>query len=166
MIKKVYMLLGGLVGPDGALLAPVENSGMLVIQAELKVMGCELHVETWDEWSKFIPLIGQASPDYKNILIGYSGGGWRATTLANATPRPHIDLMILIDPSPKWKMEPIGTNVVRAILIHNNEMMGNLGGGELVGRIRPEVMEVTAPHLLVPELPEVQKRVIEAVRDL
>jgi pimeloyl-ACP methyl ester carboxylesterase len=163
--KKVYMLLGGLVGPDGAVLAPVENSGMLVIQGELRVMGCELHVETWDQWAKFVPLIGPASAAYKNILIGYSGGGWRATTLANST-RAQIDLLILIDPSPEWKMEPVGSNVVRSLLIHNNQKMGNLGGGELQASGPIERLEVSAPHLLVPELPEVQKKVIETVRDL
>jgi pimeloyl-ACP methyl ester carboxylesterase len=163
--KKVYMLLGGLVGPDGALLAPVENSGMLVIQGELRIMGCELHVDTWDQWAKFVPLIGPASPAYKNIVIGYSGGGWRATTLANST-RARIDLLILIDPSPKWKMESVSSNVVRSLLIHNSEMMGSLGGGELSATGPIERVEVRAPHLLVPELPEVLKKVIETVRAL
>jgi hypothetical protein len=168
--KRIYMLLGGLIGPDGIALAPVENSGMLVMQVQLKIMGCEVYVETWDNWSRFISMIGPESPDYRNIVIGYSGGGSRATWLASkdvfAYAKPHIDLMILIDPSPKAQMRPVGVNVKHALCIHNS-FPGLLGGGELRStQVTVGWLDVKVPHLMVPELPQVQEAVFSAVREL
>jgi hypothetical protein len=168
-IKHVYMLLGGMFGPDGIALAPIENSGMIVMQAQLRAMGCDVHVETWDNWARFIPMIGAGA---RNILIGYSGGGTRAIYLVD---HPHfrqtIDLMILIDPSPKSQMRTVGENVKRVLLIYNSfpGRYGVYGGGDLViNNHTPPVhrIEVHAPHLMVPELPQVQEAVFSAVREL
>jgi hypothetical protein len=163
--KRIYMLLGGLIGPDGIALAPIENSGMIVMQAQLKVMGCEVYVETWDNWARLIPMMGPASADYRNIVIGYSGGGSRATYLADHSSKPHIDLMILIDPSPKAQMRPVGANVKHALLVYNN-FPGLLGGGTLSMFTPFKTVGVYAPHLMVPELPQVQEAVFSAVREL
>jgi hypothetical protein len=164
--KHVYMLLGGMFGPDGVALAPIENSGMLVMQAQLRAMGCDVKVETWDNWARFIPMIGAGA---KNILVGYSGGGTRAIYLVD---HPHfrqtIDLMILIDPSPKSQMRTVGGNVKHVLLIHNS-FPGVYGGGDLViNNLTPPVhrIDVSAPHLMVPELPQVQEAVFSAVRSL
>jgi pimeloyl-ACP methyl ester carboxylesterase len=171
-IKHVYMLLGGMFGPDGVVLAPIENSGMIVMQAQLKNMGCDIRVETWDNWMRFLSMIGPESAGDKNILIGYSGGGTRATWLASKDvhghTKPHIDLMILIDPSPSYQMHAVGKNVKHVLLIHNN-FPGIYGGGDLViNDHTPPVhrIDVSAPHLMVPELPQVQEAVLSAVREL
>jgi pimeloyl-ACP methyl ester carboxylesterase len=163
--KRIYMLLGGMIGPDGIALAPIENSGMIVMQAQLKHMGCEVYVETWDNWARYIPMMGPASPDYRNVVLGYSGGGTRATYLADHANKPHIDLMILIDPSPKAQMKPVGGNVKRALVIHNS-FPGLLGGGQLHATGPMQVVGVHVPHLLVPELRQVQEAVFSAVREL
>ena len=71
--------------------------------------------------------------------LGYSGGGSRATYLANAFMGKAADRSdwYCMTTSPKWQMQPIGHNVVRAICYHNtNPMMlvpllGELGGGVL-----------------------------------
>jgi hypothetical protein len=166
-IKHVYMLLGGMVGPDGLALAPIENSGMIIMQGQLRAMGCDVHVETWDNWQRVAPLMGPEAPGHKNIVIGYSGGGSRATWLASmlAYGKPHIDLMILIDPSPKSQMHRVGDNVKSALVIHNT-FPGIYGGGELVASCHMRVIEEHVPHLMVPELPQVQEAVYSAVRSL
>jgi pimeloyl-ACP methyl ester carboxylesterase len=54
------------------------------------------------------------------IVIGYSGGGSRATWLANLPAKPKIDLMVLYDPSPTWQMKAIYANVKKALCYRNN----------------------------------------------
>jgi hypothetical protein len=51
------------------------------------------------------------------MVIGYSGGGSRATWLANLPAKPKIDLMVLYDPSPTWQMKAIYANVKKATML-------------------------------------------------
>ena len=150
---KVYLLLGGLFGGDGI----VDSRGMLDLGDQLKALGFPVTTFYWSDYEKVDqePLAG------KRIVIGFSGGGSRATWLIR-----HIDLMVLYDPSPAWQMKPCGKNVAKAISYHNTApMMGNLGGGVLTG---PQVtsIDIAEPHLEVQHDAALHKRTIEACEAL
>ncbi len=100
------------------------------------------------------------------VLIGYSGGGSRATWVAGAVyPRP-IKLLVAYDPSPWWQMTPLRDNVERALCYHNNApLMFGLGGGQLTGAAHIENTEISEQHLAVDYDPNLHAHTVEAVRE-
>jgi hypothetical protein len=117
----------------------------------------------------------------KIVVIGYSGGGSRATWLANMPSKPQIDLMVHYDPSPRWQMKPIGTNVKKALCYHNTQPLmwvpgiGSLGGGELVPSAAArdvldtpaiETVDIAEQHFLVQVDQSLHQRTVDAVRSL
>lgn len=168
-VIRVYLMLGGLVGPDGN--APLVNDGMHDLARQLAALpGVKVAIYTWDQVSKVLGDIRTHETD-KTVVIGYSGGGTRATMLANAgVPRPSIDLMVLYDPSPKNQMHPIGGNVKRAICYFNRwPLMFGLGGGLLVaahGGPRVEVVPIGIQHMFVQSSQALHDRTIAAVKAL
>jgi hypothetical protein len=112
------------------------------------------------------------------IVIGYSGGGAKATWVANgyfggsypkdALPRPRIDLMILYDPSPTWSMMTIQDNVKRAICYRNvTPLFFGLGGGVLVGNnTQIDTINIFEHHLLVQMDSTLHQRTIEEVKNV
>lgn len=157
---KVINLLGGFFGPDGWVL----SRGMLVLADQLNAIpGVTVTSYSWSEWDNV------TLTDDTNCVIGYSGGGSRATWLANADD-VSIDLMVLFDPSPAWQMQPIGANVKRAICFYNNApMMFGLGGGVLAtikGGPVIETVEISEQHLFVQLDQSLRDQTIAAVRAL
>src|SRR6516164_3551478 len=62
-------------------------------------------------------------PNNKIVLIGYSGGGFAITRVAdqlNGNRPRRIDLLIAYDPSPTWSMKSLGKNVAKAICYCNS----------------------------------------------
>jgi hypothetical protein len=90
--------------------------------------------------------------------------------------------MVYYDPSPKWQMKPISTNVKKALCYHNIKPMmwvpgiGDLGGGQLIGHAlgssRPvdgpsiETINIAEQHMLVQINQSVHERTVKAVRAL
>jgi pimeloyl-ACP methyl ester carboxylesterase len=177
---QVYLLLGGLVGSDGS----VTSAGMFQLAKMLRALpDTTVATYTWDRWPDAHKAILANEGKAKIVVIGYSGGGSRATWLANMPLKPKIDLMVYYDPSPKWQMKPLSTNVTRALCYHNTRPMmwvpglGNLGGGELVGETLGESSEAThsasieiiniaEQHMLVQADQTLHRRTVEAVRAL
>jgi len=176
---KVYLLLGGVFGLDG----PVTSTGMFALAKMLQSLpNTSVTTFTWDKWKEAYPLILENEGKAKIVVIGYSGGGSRATWLANMPPRPEIDLMISYDPSPKWQMKPIGANVKMALCYHNTAVMwlpgfGNFGGGRLINgelgnadgqsrMTRIETVNVAEQHMLVQFDQSLHRQTMEAVRSL
>ena len=89
--KHVYLLLGGLQGKDGW----VTSAGMFGLRSSLTALP-DVTVTTydWPSYKKVAADIASLPKDDVVIVIGYSGGGARATWLANLPSKPHIDLMI------------------------------------------------------------------------
>ena len=164
---RVFILLGGVEGPDGWL----DSAGMEGLGQQLgKLPDVHVSIFTWDQWQSAIEPIEDTSG--KVVIIGYSGGGSRATYLANALMgKAAIDLMVLYDPSPKWQMQPIGLNVVRAVCYHNTNpmmlvpMLGELGGGVLTG-FGVETIDIAEQHLLVQADQRLHAETIAAVKKL
>jgi hypothetical protein len=74
------------------------------------------------------------SPETKIVLIGYSGGGSRATWIANEIFPRRIDLLVAYDPSPAWQMRKLPPSGGKAICYRNTRpLMFGLGGGALGG---------------------------------
>jgi pimeloyl-ACP methyl ester carboxylesterase len=137
---------------------------------------------TWDKWRQAYKAILVNQGKAKIVLIGYSGGGSRATWLANMPARPQIDLMISYDPSPRWQMKPIRANVKKALCYHNIKTMwlpglGDLGGGQLVRKAPASVdisihdrsintIDVAEHHMLVQIDQRLHRHTVEAVRSL
>ena len=126
---------------------------------------------TWGNWYEAAKSIAISKlPKDKLVVIGYSGGGSRATDVANSFMRAlQIDLMVLYDPSPKWQMNPIGDNVKNAICYYNtNPMMpspyGMLGGGRLTGTAHIETIPIAQQHLLVQFNQSLHERTVAAMK--
>jgi len=165
MSKRVYLLLGGIelnTGSDGW----VTSAGMRVLETMLAPI--PVHTDIWGNWQHIMPL-HNPQPGDKTIIVGYSGGGSRATWLANERVYPPliIDLMVLYDPSPRWQMEPVGPNVLRAITYQNSMPMGTLGCGVLVApHTKLEVVPINEWHLDVQNNQDLHKRTVEAIQAL
>jgi pimeloyl-ACP methyl ester carboxylesterase len=177
---QVYLLLGGLIGSDGS----VTSVGMFQLAKMLRALpDTTVTTYTWDQWAEAYKTILANEGKAKIVVVGYSGGGSRATWLANMPSKPQIDLMVYYDPSPKWQMQPIGANVKKALCYHNTKPMmwvpgiGDLGGGQLVGHapgvdgapVRSpsiETVNIAEQHLLVQVDQSLHEHTVKAVRAL
>ena len=176
---QVYLLLGGLVGSDGS----VTSAGMFQLAKMLRALpGTKVRTYTWEKWAEAYKAILANEGKAKIVVIGYSGGGSRATWLANMPSKPQIDLMVNYDPSPKWQMKSIGSNVKKALCFHNTKPMmwmlgvGALGGGQLVGNApgfsdrsghgRIESINIAEQHTLVQVDQSLHERTVKAVEAL
>ena len=163
--KHVYLLLGGLQGKDGW----VTSAGMFGLRASLAELP-DVTVTTydWPSYKKVAADIALLPKDDIVIVIGYSGGGAKATWLANLRSKPQIDLMVLYDPSPPWGMQVIGPNVKRALCYCNvTPAFFGLGGGVLRGRdTHVETVKIYEQHMLVQIDQTLHRRTIEEVKNV
>jgi hypothetical protein len=161
--KHVYLLLGGLQGRDGW----VTSAGMFGLRSSLAELP-DVTVTTydWPSYKKVAADIALLPKDDIVIVIGYSGGGAKATWLANLPSKPQIDLMVMYDPSPSWGMQVIGPNVKRALCYCNvTPAFFGLGGGVLRGRdTHVETVKIYEQHMLVQIDQTLHQRTIEEVR--
>ncbi len=161
--KHLYLLLGGLQGKDGW----VTSAGMFGLRSSLAALP-DVTVTTydWPSYKRVDADIAALPKDDIVIVVGYSGGGAKATWLANMPSKPHIDLMIMYDPSPPWGMMVIGPNVKRAICYCNlTPAFFGLGGGMLKGRdTNVEIVKIYEQHLLVQINQTLHQRTIEEVK--
>jgi hypothetical protein len=142
---RVFVLLGGLIGIDGVL----TSAGMFGLASQIRALGATVSTHLWSNWPDVRQLIEGLPLSTRVVLVGYSGGGSRATYVARAVMRP-IDLVVAYDPSPAWQMRPLPTTVLRAVCYHNNlPLMFGLGGGHLTGAHTLVTQEISEPHLLV-----------------
>jgi hypothetical protein len=176
-MKYIYVLLGGMIGPDGIL----DSIGIEALAARLREWGV-VKTYTWTSWEQAglemtKVQVGSKVGENKIVLIGYSGGGSRATWLANtrfgdSLSRPMIDLLITLDPSPQHDMKPFRANVLRAVNFYNTMQdlawpgVGKLGGGALIGAREVEEIKINMPHLAVQTDPGIQDKVIELVKEV
>ena len=155
--KHVYLLLGGLQGKDG----------MFQLRSSLAELP-DVAVTTydWPSYKKVAADIALLPKDDIVVVIGYSGGGAKATWLANLPSKPQIDLMVLYDPSPPWGMQVIGPNVKRALCYCNvTPVFFGLGGGVLRGRdTQVETVKIYEQHMLVQVDQTLHQRTIEEVK--
>lgn len=161
--KHIYLLLGGLQGQDGW----VTSAGMYGLRASLAELP-DVTVTTydWPSYKRVAADIAKLPKDDIVIVVGYSGGGAKATWLANMPSKPQIDLMVMYDPSPPWGMMVIGPNVKRAICYCNmTPAFFGLGGGMLRGRdTNVEIVKIYEQHLLVQVNQTLHARTIDEVR--
>ena len=85
--KHVYLLLGGLQGKDGW----VTSAGMYRLRSSLAELP-DVTVTTydWPSYKKVAADIALLPKDDIVVVIGYSGGGAKATWLANLPSKPRI----------------------------------------------------------------------------
>jgi hypothetical protein len=163
---SVFILRGGVLhgGADGV----VSSAGMDALGRQLAAIhGVTVGVYNWGQWQSVAWDMWRAPAGSKIVLIGYSGGGWCATLLADLPNKPAIDLMVVYDPSPAWQMKPIGPNVKRAICYHNQHpLMFGLGGGVLIGTTDIETVNIAEQHLAVQFDQKLHNHTIDAVRSL
>jgi hypothetical protein len=162
--KHVFLLLGGLHGHDGW----VTSAGMFGLRGQVASLP-DVTVTTygWPSYKQVAADIARLPKDDIVIVLGFSGGGAKATWLANMPSKPHIDLMIMYDPSPSWGMMPIGPNVKRAICYCNmTPAFFGLGGGMLRGRdnTNVEIVKIYEQHMLVQVNQTLHARTVDEVR--
>jgi hypothetical protein len=161
--KHVYLLLGGLQGKDGW----VTSAGMFRLRSSLAGLP-DVTVTTydWPSYKKVAADIALLPKDDIVIVIGYSGGGAKATWLANLPSKPQIDLMVIYDPSPSWGMQVLGPNVKRALCYCNvTPAFFGLGGGVVRGRdTHVETVKIHEQHVLVQLDQTLHQRTIEEVK--
>lgn len=141
---------------------------MFELTQPLKDLGCEVEVYSWSSYlTAEVDMNANASKQI--VVIGYSGGGSRATWI-----KARIDLMVLYDPSPRWQMEPIGPNV-KAVMSYQNpnatlpSPFGMLGGGVAVaGKNGPgiKVAEININHAKVQFDASLHARTVALVKSL
>ena len=160
--NHVYILLGGMRSWDGV----ITSAGMYGLKSELLTSFPNINAKTytWSSYSDAANEINGLPRDDVVIVIGYSGGGSRATWLANMAFHPKIDLMVLYDPSPKWQMKSIPVNVKHSVCYHNlrGALLG-LGGGVCRG-VGIETVDINENHLAVQLNESLHQRTIEEVR--
>ena len=161
---NVFILLGGLIGLDGYAVSP----GILLLAHRLEAFG-EVTTYNWGSQREVLQRIANLGPNEKVVLIGYSGGGFAITEIADELnhKEPHkIDLLIAYDPSPAWSMRSLGTNVAKAICYCNsNPLMLGLGGAQLRGQ-SVEIVPISKQHLAVQFDESLHKRTIAEIEKL
>lgn len=180
MTTKVFMLLGGLWGWDGYASSP----GLwLDLASALRNIGpnVEVKVYTWTDWRRAVEDIQTAvgpqpasrggKPIPKVVVIGYSGGGSRATyvanTLASSELHVDVDLLVVYDPSPADQMEPIGNNVRQAVAYENaTPYFFGYGGGRLTGTAPITEVTIREWHMSVQFDQALHEQTVALVRRL
>jgi hypothetical protein len=164
LTTHVYVLLGGVVGRDGY----VDSSWMLVLAGRIATLPNTV-VESYF-WSQWVTAANRVwalpSKNTRVVVVGYSGGGSRATWLANANLSRTIDLIVTYDPSPGWQMQNLPPNVKKAITFQNQTpRFFGLGGGVLTG---PNVDRylIAEDHLAVQFDERLHQITIEAIQKL
>lgn len=161
---RVYVLRGGMAGWDG----PWTSFGMDGLAKEIAIAtpGVIISVHNWSDYAAVEQSIRKLASDTKVVLVGYSGGGWKAEEIANAVrPRP-IALVVALDPSPAFavKREGIGKNVQHAICYNNTALAPfGAGGGVLIGP-QVEVRKISENHLSVQFDATIRAGVVAAIR--
>jgi hypothetical protein len=161
---KVFIVLGGLIGPDGYAVSP----GMLTLAYRLTAFG-QITTYRWTSQREVKRDITHLDPNDKIVLIGYSGGGFAITRVAdqlNGKAPRKIDLLIAYDPSPPWRMASLGRNVAKAICYCNSmPLMLGLGGAELRGE-SVETIPIYEQHLAVQFDEGLHRRTIAEIEKL
>jgi hypothetical protein len=175
-------MLGGVVqvpffptqdGKDGW----VTSAGMLILRSMLlQIPGISFYTTNWGNYLDAYRDVAAVPADVKRVVIGYSGGGTRATYLADTKPYQEIDLMILYDPSPEWQMMKLWTNVKQVVCFHNLKPMmpspyGPLGGGSVTLAPGNDVTKVSTKniaeqHLLVQKNMALHRQTVNLVKAL
>jgi hypothetical protein len=167
-VVHVSVIKGGLWGWDGNL----DSRGMIDLYYSIKqIPGVDAFLWEWDQYDNVFDKLRGLSPETKRVLVGYSGGGSRITWIANLRPRQRIDLVIGYDPSPTWQMEPLTTNVQKAICYYNPlpcPMFGGLGGGKFAGLPKEdiEIIPICEWHLSVQSEPNLHRHTLRAIAKL
>lgn len=172
----VFILRGGFGGWDGF----VSSAGIGALEPFIHERFPEAVVTFWN-WNdeKNVATAIRAVPaNAICVVVGYSGGGWKAAVIATEQPYPKIDLLVGFDPSPKGLTEYdsggrmrtfAGTNVRQALCFWNEHPMmwwpgiGWLGGGRYFGP-QVETERISQWHPLVQSNPYLHQRTIEAIR--
>jgi pimeloyl-ACP methyl ester carboxylesterase len=165
MVKVfIFIVLGGFIGFDGYAVSP----GILLLAHRLDALG-DVTTYNWSSQRDVIQRIANLNPSDKVVLIGYSGGGFAITHIAedlNRNPPHKIDLLIAYDPSPTWSMKSIGKNVVKAICYCNDSpLFLGMGGAKLTGST-VEIVNISEPHPVVQFDESLHKRTIAEVEKL
>ena len=158
---KVFLLLGGFWGFDGY----ITSLGMVLLGGMLRDAGFDVETYQWAHWEKCgLDIKVQKAMGRKTALIGYSGGGSRATWIANARPAPEIDLLVAYDPSPSWQMMDIGKNVKKAICYWNRTpFFFGLGGGRLEGDTIIQTIPIRENHVFVQSDMNLHEKTLQAL---
>ena len=161
---NVFILLGGLVGFDGYAVSP----GILLLAHRLETFG-EVKTYNWTAQREVRQRIASLDPNEKVVLIGYSGGGFAITEIADELNRKEghkVDLLVAYDPSPAWSMRSLGNNVGKAICYCNSSpLMLGLGGAQLRGQ-SVEIVTISQQHLAVQFDESLHKRTIAEIEKL
>jgi hypothetical protein len=160
----VYVLLGGIVGRDGYL----DSNWMLVLAQRIaQIPNTVVESYIWADWvSAANSIWALPSKNTKVVVVGYSGGGSRATWLANSILHKTIDLIVTYDPSPGWQMLNLPPNVNMAITFQNQTPhFFGLGGGVLTGP-NVERFLIAEEHLAVQFDERLHQITLQAIQKL
>lgn len=165
MRLAVFVLRGGLIGIDG----PADSFGMDGLAAQIRraFPDAKVSVSNWTSWRWAAAAMRLSRAD-KKVLIGYSGGGSRATWIAQYRSIK-IDLLVAYDPSPISSMARLHDNVRRALCFYNSprlvsDIIGGLGGGKLTGAAGAiETVRVSEWHLSIQSDQRLHDKTLEAI---
>ena len=162
---RAFMLLGGMTGSAWEAYVPGVNTGMLGLRDRIAAMGVPVTVYPWGSYV-------QADADIsawkgKSVVPCYSGGASRGTYLKST-----VDLLVGYDPSPSYQVDPLRSNVRRAVCYKNlTPLFFGLGGG--VYRLAADnkttaltTITVSEQHLAVQYDRDLHAHTLAAIREL
>ena len=126
------------------------------------IPGCYASIYNWNE-DRYILESLDHTPPMVLIMIGFSLGAHTCTRIPTARPRRTFELIVGFDPSRLAKLEPVPSNVQRAICFYNPDAW-IFGGRKYTGH-NVENHQIGDPHLLVDWDSNLWNSAIAAVND-
>jgi hypothetical protein len=154
---RVFVLLGGLVGPDGSLF----SRGMIDLARRINQFpNTECTYHYWTSYKSVQAKLKALPEETITAVVGYSGGGSRLSWISAP-----VDLGVGYDPSPASEIYSV-KNYNRVLCYHNqlpNYLFGfRLGGGFYLGK-HVEVTEISMNHMMVQYAEELHARTLKAI---
>ncbi len=168
---------GGIMSSDGVVTSVGMKRLVQMIREQystVKKPAVDVKEYLWGDYVKVYHELSESSTKDSRVLIGYSGGGAKATWVANGNLRndgtfslkPRIDLMVTYDPSPQWSMMDVGKNVVKGINYYNTmPLMFGIGGGRFKGPNVKEV-QIAMQHLAVQFSSRLHEQTLAYIKEL
>ncbi len=141
----------------------ITSMGMRSLASRLAQMpGLTVSTHSWKYPNAIVDDIRRLPADEPVIIIGYSLGANATTWISRAIPRRAIALAVAYDPSIYSYVIPVGPNVKRMLVYHNNGS-SRLGHARITGP-QVETTEINEGHMSVDDDERLHAKTIAAVR--
>lgn len=145
----IFVIRGGVFGWDG----PTTSFGIDTLYRAIRSATpswCTASIWNWSNETGIRDAERNLPLSTHVMFVGYSGGGWIAAEVARTISRT-TDLLVGLDPSPWWKVNPIWLQLkVRKAICYWNRApnLGSFGGAKYSG-YHVDLRPIAQQHLAV-----------------